>query len=730
MRRVFRTALFLATMAIVAGVAAIPLAFADEDDKTDELRKGPTLCNTGGLPVGVPFSGVGLPFSLPRAAKNIDWVANRCGPVGTDVEFQTRWHDHGGGVSHRHDYAFVGTMGFGFQIFDITIPNNPVSAGGYVDSGWQNDIQLRGNIAASTFDGVSGEDSTASTCLKDPANRAPGYAANAGQGVDLFYTNWSLSTAKYTPRLLDCAPNPPGGAHNSTLHPSGRWIAISNPSSDWAVDIVDLRGIWSGNPVHRFRLIDATRADTSVTNSPPVAPAGDPAERCNPTTDPPGPATSESGTFKCLIMMRPPPGSLGSDPATVPSPPNPGGSGCANKAPTTACNLWRPHDVHFSADGNTMYVAALNSTFIVDVSPINQYMNNQRSFASVTTAPTISIIPNGETAVQLSHQADVSVDGKMLAIWDEKGGGTSNLSCNEEKGGLRGGIHFYALATIGTVNGTPSNPKLLGSYFNPNSSDLPVIDNVPGLGELKRGCTTHIGRLGGNGSMSPGSPQFEGMSRLPNYQMMTAWYGAGTWWIDFSGPARDNDGQAEFRCPLVNPPPSCRNTTWGNTLGYNVQLGADTWSAKEYRGHIYTGDIVRGFDVFKCTNGCPQVFRDPVVTLTKTGPATARRGETIEYTLTYTNAGPFSAGNSKVTDTLPWTLGFVSGSHGATYNSSTRQVTWNLGTVPAGIGGTLKLRVTVSRWAPLNSTIVNKATYTGVQVVSPPTATAATTILP
>ena len=27
--------------------------------------------------------------------------------------------------------------------------------------------------------------------------------------------------------------------------------------------------------------------------------------------------------------------------------------------------------------------------------------------------------------------------------------------------------------------------------------------------------------------------------------------------------------------------------------------GADTWSAKEYEGHIYTGDMLRGFDAFK-----------------------------------------------------------------------------------------------------------------------------------
>ena len=27
--------------------------------------------------------------------------------------------------------------------------------------------------------------------------------------------------------------------------------------------------------------------------------------------------------------------------------------------------------------------------------------------------------------------------------------------------------------------------------------------------------------------------------------------------------------------------------------------GADTWSAKEYKGHVYAGDMIRGFDVYR-----------------------------------------------------------------------------------------------------------------------------------
>jgi hypothetical protein len=97
-------------------------------------------------------------------------------------------------------------------------------------------------------------------------------------------------------------------------------------------------------------------------------------------------------------------------------------------------------------------------------------------------------------------------------------------------------------------------------------------------------------RIGGNGTSSPGESAagFGGVSTLPARQLVTAWYGAGVWRVDFSGPPRSDDGIAEDA-----------RTTWGNTLGWNVMPGADTWSAKEYKGHVYAGDMLRGFDVYR-----------------------------------------------------------------------------------------------------------------------------------
>jgi hypothetical protein len=186
-------------------------------------------------------------------------------------------------------------------------------------------------------------------------------------------------------------------------------------------------------------------------------------------------------------------------------------------------------------------------------------------------------------------------------VSDENGGGTSNTSCNTSTGEQQviGALHFYALAPLDGVNvsdgASPSNPRKRGIYVNPNPGldPDPLQRELNGAGgtrpRLERGCTVPVLRLGGNGTAGPGpiEPNFDGVSRLGSRTLTTARYGAGTWQVNFAGRPSDTDGIREDG-----------QTTWGNTKGWIVMPGADTWSAKEYKGHIYTGDMIRGFDVF------------------------------------------------------------------------------------------------------------------------------------
>jgi hypothetical protein len=522
MRPLKRLLLPLTIGLLAATPFAVGGAIAAQGDATDPARNA-----------ALPCESVSSPALVARSAKNLSHLANVCGIVGTDVELQSR-KDAAGKV---HDYAFVGTMGAGLRIFDVTDPAHPTRAGGYVDSGWQNDIQVRGNVAVATFDGVSGEDSSASACLKEK---------NAsGQGVDIYRLDYDAATAKYAVALITCVANPPGGAHNSTLHPSGNWLAISNCCSDWAVDVVDLRRLEDGKAALHKRLIDGSKI-TDRTRCPAGA------------------------HFQCVEVF---------------------GERQAN-----ADGKWRPHDVHFSDDGTKMYVAAINSTFIVDVSRV---MSGR--------VRTLALIPNsdgnaGDTPNDLttSHQADVSPDGKILVVSDERGGGINETRCNEDPDGMMGALHFYALDDVkgvpATRHASHSNPVKLGIYVNPspNARSDALAPAVALLPRTERGCTVHVFRIGGNGSVSPGPAAngLDGVSRLSSRELVTAWYGGGVWMVDFGGRPSNADGIAEDR-----------RTTWGNTRGWVIMPGADTWSAKEYKGAIYAGDMLRGFDVYRIGDG-------------------------------------------------------------------------------------------------------------------------------
>jgi hypothetical protein len=471
--------------------------------------------------LSLPCESLSTPGLAPRSAKNIAHVANVCGFVGTDIEFQSRMANDG-----LHDYAFVGTMGAGLQIFDITNPARPLEAGGYVDPGWEDDIQVWGDLAVIGVDPIEVTPKT-SACLAQ-------HSVVDG-GIDILRLAFDKATARFSTALVGCVPNlAGGGAHNAQIHPSGEWIAMLNPRGDGSIDIVDLR---NGQMRHTYRFVQSG----SLTSS-----------SC-PTT---------GVTFTCVSIGR--------------------------------AGNWSPHDLHFSKDGKTAYTADVgDDTVIVDVSKV---LEGRMSVIGI--APNRIDAVDNPNNVAISHQSDVTPDGKLMVVTDERGGGLTQTSCNEDANGIIGGAHFWALAPITgrpeTSTASPAKPVKLGIWVNPNPGLLidPLEPVLASMGRAERACTIHVFRIGGNGSLSPGEayPGMDGVSRLPNRQLTTAHYGSGVWWLDFSGPASSSDGIAEDA-----------RSTWGNTRGWNVMPGADTWSAKEYKGYIYASDMARGFDVYSFT---------------------------------------------------------------------------------------------------------------------------------
>lgn len=115
--------LFRFTLAFLATVPVLlftNLSSAGSTDSVDQARN-----------LALPCEAVSTQGGVSRAARGIVHLANVCGFVGTDVELQSR-KDAAGKV---HDYAFVGTMGAGPRIYDVSDPAHPTFAGGYADSG-------------------------------------------------------------------------------------------------------------------------------------------------------------------------------------------------------------------------------------------------------------------------------------------------------------------------------------------------------------------------------------------------------------------------------------------------------------------------------------------------------------------------------------------------------------------------------------------------------------------
>ena len=110
-----------------------------------------------------------------------------------------------------------------------------------------------------------------------------------------------------------------------------------------------------------------------------------------------------------------------------------------------------------------------------------------------------------------------------------------------------------------------------------------------------------------------------------------------------------------------------------------------------------------------------------------TGPAVARAGGTVEYTIT-SSSGAKPDDGCRVNDVLPGDVTFVSASNGGVYDAATHTVAWSTGTAPAATVTSLKLTGQVASGAALGSVLVDEASFDGL--IFGPFARAETTVVP
>ncbi|MEK6975836.1 MAG: hypothetical protein AABY18_05790 [Candidatus Thermoplasmatota archaeon] len=160
----------------------------------------------------------------------------------------------------------------------------------------------------------------------------------------------------------------------------------------------------------------------------------------------------------------------------------------------------------------------------------------------------------------LSHYAGLNLDGTILMMGDESGGGSTPPGCTVSidvpgvgaVGAPIGAVWFYDVSD-------EANPTYLGYYSA--SQDQKLMNG----GDAPTSCTAHHGRL----------------IPVPGRDVLAmSFYGAGVVVIDFTGMR--SEGSAHFASTAAQ-----------------FADGSDTWETLYYNGYLFTGDLNRGMDVLK-----------------------------------------------------------------------------------------------------------------------------------
>ena len=211
------------------------------------------------------------------------------------------------------------------------------------------------------------------------------------------------------------------------------------------------------------------------------------------------------------------------------------------------------HDliVDHRPDGKSFaYAASINFSDVIDVTDVTKPVLRERI---------------RDPQVSISHQAEPNHDRSLLLVTDEFGGGAAGPGCGGNPAATVPGTEAIPTqlrdpASLGALHLYKLEPN--GDLAGANGLQKAGMFNIPyqAQDDPAKGCTIHV------------------FWQAPDQnRITTAWYGRGTRVVDFSNPAQPKE------------------------LAWFVPTNGDTWSAKPHNGYIYSGDIVRGLDVFRYT---------------------------------------------------------------------------------------------------------------------------------
>lgn len=132
----------------------------------------------------------------------------------------------------------------------------------------------------------------------------------------------------------------------------------------------------------------------------------------------------------------------------------------------------------------------------------------------------------------------------------------------------------------------------------------------------------------------------------------------------------------------------------GHTDSLKINVLAGT-SAGTFKNSV---SAIGSVSILGANNTATVTVTDASASLTKTvSPSTSVvAGNTLVYSLTYTNNGSVSLSNVTITDSLVAGLTHVGATNSGSFNASTRKITWSIGTVAVGASATVRETVQVS----------------------------------
>src|ERR1043166_5113269 len=258
-------------------------------------------------------------------------------------------------------------------------------------------------------------------------------------------------------------------------------------------------------------------------------------------------------------------------------------------------------------------------------------------------------------------------------------------------------------ATMGQQTVLAITAQLQGQSTN---SSVWIAGNVQGWGELDL-IPTRVLFTAGPGSnvavevvfdhtKTTGSTVIPGIQNLLNFTASNVVFNSGPslhapagsnpdiWSYVFNVNVTNTTGTVEFRSQMS--PGANNNTGSSLALSGTPALGTLQVHKPEPKG---TNDLA----------------------VTKIGPATALRNQTITYTLSYTNKTGDIATGLQLSDTLPTNfVTYVAASCSGGCSLLGNTLIWSLPDLPADAGGTQTYQVTVKTNAPIGQSFMNGAT--------------------